>query len=61
MIDQEKKDRLWEVCRKFVDKQQISCEEAICQCDRVILNAYDFIGDVCEVVGYYEYPDERID
>ena len=49
---------LWNVCYNFIKDQRISCEETISQCDWVIENAYDLIGDICEVVGYVEYDDE---
>jgi len=49
--------QLWEVCRNFIEEQQISCAEAVCQSDRVILNAYEFIEKICDIVGYYQYPE----
>ena len=45
---------LWNVCLKFIEEQNISCEETIWQCDWVIENAYNLIGDICNVVGYNE-------
>lgn len=45
---------LWSHVKGFIDEQEISCVEAIGQCDRVILNAYDFIEGCCDVVGYWE-------
>lgn len=50
---------LWKVCKGFVEKQEISCAETIHQCDWVIEHAYEFIEDVCNVVGYVEYKDEE--
>jgi hypothetical protein len=58
MTDQEKKDKLWQICQDFITKQRIGCCEIICQSDRVIENAYDFIEDICDVVGYLPYEDE---
>ena len=53
---------LWAVCEKFILDQKISCAEIVYQTDRVIENAYEFIEDVCDVVGYgpppYEPDDE---
>lgn len=49
---------LWKVCIDFIEEQGIHCEETICQCDWVIENAYNFIGAVCEEVGYLEDEDE---
>lgn len=48
---------LWNVCRKFIEEQEIGAPETIHQCDWVIENAYEFIEDVCEVVGYKPYED----
>ena len=53
------KDRLWLICRKFIIEQTISCPESICQSDRVILNAYDFIEEICDLIGYYDYETEE--
>jgi hypothetical protein len=49
---------LWNVCKKFVNDQEIDCAETIYQCDWVIENAYEFIQEVCEVVDYKPYEDE---
>lgn len=48
-------------CEQFVADQQISCEETVYQSDRVIVNAYEFIQGVCDLVGYYDDPDEHED
>ena len=62
-IKQLKKFReLNEICREFIEKQEISCPETIYQTDRVILNAYEFIENVCNQVGYHKpenYEDIR--
>lgn len=49
---------LWNICVAFIQKQEISCEETIHQCDWVIENAYGLIQDICNVVGYVEVDDE---
>lgn len=50
-------------CVKFINEHDIGCSETIYQCDRVILNATDFIEGVCEIVGYkdnvWEDEDEE--
>lgn len=46
---------LLEATKQFMNAQKITCEETIYQSDRVIENAYDFIAELCEIVGY---PDE---
>ena len=45
-------------CERFVRDQHISCVETVYQTDRVIVNAYQFIAGVCDIVGYYEDPDD---
>lgn len=59
--EEKQKDALWAVCKQFIEKQKISCAETIYQCDWVIENAYAFIKSVCDVAGYYRYPDEDED
>jgi len=46
------------LCEKFIRTQEISCPEAIAQTDRVIENAYAFIEEICNEVGYFAYPDD---
>ena len=50
---------LWNVCKKYVAEQEISCAETIYQTDWVIENAYEFVEDVCNVVGYLPMEDEE--
>ena len=42
------------LCLKFINDQKIDCAETIHQTDWVIENAYEFIEDICEIVGYAE-------
>jgi hypothetical protein len=51
------RDRLWALCRKFVEERGITCPEHVSQCDDVIVNAYQLIEDICEIVGYHEEED----
>lgn len=50
--------KLWQICCDFIKAQEIGAPETIYQTDWVIENAYTFIEDICEVVGYEEYDDE---
>ena len=50
---------LWNKCLEFVESQRISCAETIHQTDRVIENAYEFIEDVCDIVGYNGEDEEE--
>ena len=45
---------LLKATREFMRSQRITCEETIYQSDRVIENAYDFIAELCDIVGYPE-------
>lgn len=49
---QEELLELWTVVHNFISKQNISCAEAIYQTDKVIINAYEFIEQLCDIVGY---------
>ncbi len=58
---QEELLELWTKCQNFIEKQTISCPEAISQNDWVITNADDFIEEICNTVGYYDYPEDLDD
>ena len=58
MSERQQGEQVLDTVKAFMQEQKISCAETIWQCDRVILNAYDFIRELCEAVGYYEYPEE---
>lgn len=45
---------LWNLCKKFIDDQNIGCPETIYQTDWVIENAYHLIERICDIVGYKE-------
>ena len=45
-------DPLWALCQKFIEDQSISCPETVYQMDHVIQNAYEFLEQICEIVGY---------
>jgi len=53
----DKKEQLWELCQNFIKQQQITCAETVGQSDHVIENAYGFIEDICDIVGYLPYED----
>ena len=50
----EKHVQLWDLCRKFVADNRISCPESVYQCDHVIEHGYEFISEVCKIVGFHE-------
>lgn len=45
-------DKLEELCKKFIENNNISCSETVFQSDRIIENAYEFIEKICDIVGY---------
>ncbi len=53
--------QLYAVVERFIIDNGIHCPETIYQMDHVIGNAYDFIEEVCNIVGYasLEEADER--
>jgi hypothetical protein len=51
-------DDLWELCRKFIDDNKITCEETCFQSDRVIENSLDLVYQICEIVGYAEREED---
>ncbi|WP_298983398.1 hypothetical protein [uncultured Roseibium sp.] len=58
MSEKTKEQKLLEHVEKFIDDQKITCEETIYQTDWVIENAYKFIADCCEIVGYAELDED---
>jgi hypothetical protein len=50
---------LWNKCIQFIKEQNINYPETIYQTDWVIENAYGFIEDVCDIVGYIDEDDEE--
>lgn len=61
MTPSEQKIKLYDLCKKFVKDQTIWGPECVYQSDRVIENAYVFIAEICDVVGYEPLPDEEDD
>lgn len=52
-------EKLELIVKKFVEDNNISCPETIYQCDWVIENAYEFIEQLCEAVGYVEDDEDE--
>ena len=46
------KDELMNLCRRFIDENEISCAEAVHQMECVSNNSLEFIEDICELIGY---------
>lgn len=54
-------DKLVQIVENFRDDNGITCEETVYQSDRVIVNAYDFVAELIDVVGYIQDEDEDED
>lgn len=54
-----KEKELLELCKSFINEQQITCAESVWQSDRVIENAYELIEKICNICGYYEYKEDE--
>ncbi len=61
MTDTEKGLTLLKIVQKFIEDNSIGSPETIAQSDSVIVNAYDFIENLCDVAGYYQYQYEDED
>lgn len=53
------KSELLAFCQQFISDNGIGCAEVIYQCDSVIMNAYEFIEGICEIVGYAEVEEDE--
>jgi hypothetical protein len=49
---------LFRVVVRFIEKNNIHCAETIYQSDHVIQNAYEFIEELCDIVGYTKTEDD---
>lgn len=57
--DIEKHAKLWKLCERFIREQRISCAETIYQTDWVVVNSYELIEEICNIVGYV--PTEELE
>lgn len=49
---------LYALCERFVMDNDIHCPEAIWQMDHVIGNAYEFIEEICNTIGYASIKED---
>ena len=47
------------LCVSFIKDNRIHSPETVYQTDRVIVNAYAFIEEICNIVGYHDSEDEN--
>lgn len=55
-----KESQLTKIVEQFIADQRIYCPETIYQTDRVIINAYEFIEELCNVVGYLKDDEDEL-
>ena len=58
-MENDTNEQLLNVCKKYIEDQAITCPETIYQMDNVIESAYEFIEDVCDIVGYSDFDNEE--
>lgn len=51
------KEKLWNLCSKFIKDLDISCSETIYQSDRIVENSLELIEKMCDIVGYHKYDE----
>lgn len=56
----EKALKLYAIVEQFIEEQSIWGDECVYQSDRVIENAYVFIAELCNIVGYKEIEDNDV-
>lgn len=59
-VGENKAQKLLEFCEKFIIEKKISCAEAVYQTDRVSESSLEFIEGVVELVGLYDWDEEKI-
>lgn len=45
---------VYHIVENFIKENEIRCPEMIYDCDYIIQNAYKFIQNLCEKVGYFD-------
>lgn len=58
MSNADDRRKLYALCSDFIMENGIHCPEDIAQVDHIIANAYDFLEEMCELIGYAEFTDE---
>lgn len=52
-------ERLYDIVLDFIVKNKISHSDTIFQCDWVSENSLEFIDELCDITGYYEYGEDE--
>ncbi len=58
-MNEEMKSQLADRVLKFMHDNRITCEDTIYQCDWVLENAYEFIGDLFNIIEPVLPSDEE--
>lgn len=49
---------LFDLCKEFVNENEISCSEDLYQRDSLQLQALELLEQICDLIGYYEDEEE---
>lgn len=49
---------LYQICKEFAENYQITCEESICQVDRINLALPELAEEIYNLIGYFEIDEE---
>lgn len=49
-----KQQQLWDICRKWIKDNDVTCGESLYQVDSVQEAMYDLATEICELVGYHQ-------
>jgi hypothetical protein len=58
-MNNKKQEQLFELCKKFIDDNDVYGGECVYQNDNVQLSACEFIEQICDIVGYKEYKEDE--
>lgn len=50
--------QLYDIVEQFINDNKIWDGECVYQSDRVIENSYDFVHQLCSIVGYIDWEDD---
>jgi hypothetical protein len=50
----QQRQQLWDLCRKWVKDNKVTCGESIYQVDSVQEAMYDLTTQICKLVGFHQ-------
>jgi len=55
----EQKIKLYDLCKRFVDENNVWEACCVTDNDKTYLNSIDLVVEICEIVGYKEFTDDE--